>query len=430
MDNNSSSDLFYFNDRKLLKSFIQLPFFLFLLVSVELQADIVSDLYQAKVEVSNQSNRAQERAIQDAFEQVLIKVSGSKSLLSEKPIRERVKQAGQYLRQYQFESDAESLLFVAEFDAEKVDDLLRAEGLPIWGSYRPSTILWLAEEDASLQRRLYSEYTQDPLKQAILTDTKRRGVSLVFPVADITDLSSATIYDVWGQFSDNIRQASDRYDVEVVMSARVYPKQELAIEFAEPVNAFENEADVIWDWIGKEDIVNTIEKEAQIEAERIAAKEREKAREEAKRVEKPKQEGWLADWMLVVEGRIETGQIEALEKAALSPLLVDMLADKLADKYAVKTHELGDDEPKTTRVTLMNLDSIEAYTQVKVYFESLQAVSSIQLLSLQSQKAEFTVSLIGREADLINALQLDDKVQRTTDAFGRPTGRLEFTWSP
>lgn len=433
MDDNPSLYLFYFDDRKLRKSFIQFPFFLFLLLSVPLRADIVSDLYQAKVEVSNQSNRAQEKAIQDALEQVLIKVSGSKHLLKDKAVREKVKQAGRYLRQYQFESDAESLLFVAEFDAEKVDDLLRELSLPIWGSYRPSTILWLAEENESLQRQLYSEYTNEPLKHAILNESKQRGLSLVFPVADITETASATIYDVWGQFSSNIQTASERYDVEIVMSARVYPKQELAVEFEEPVNPFENEAEVIWDWIGKEDIAESIKKEAQSEAERLAAQEQQKQRElgtQKPDENEPKEEGWLADWMLMVDGKIETGQVEALEKELLSALLVDMLADKLAAKYAVKTHELEEGEAKATRVTLVNLDSIEAYVRAKSYFESLQAVSSVQLVSLNSQRAEFNVALIGRENDLINALQLDDKVRRITDAFGRPTAQLEFIWSP
>ncbi|MCY7294109.1 DUF2066 domain-containing protein [Alteromonas sp. a30] len=435
MNNNSGSVLFYVDDRKLLKSFIQLPFFLLLLVTVRLHADVVSDLYQAKVKVTDQSSRAQERAIQAAFEQVLIKVSGSKSLIEETVIKTEVERAGQFLRQYQFETENQALMFVADFDAEKVDTLLRRERFPIWGSYRPSTILWLVEEKPSLERQLYSEYLQNPLKEVVLDDAKRRGVSLIFPLADIAENTQSMIYDVWGQFTDNIVQASQRYDVEVVMSARIYPKQQLAVEFEVPDEPFVDEAKVVAGWIGEQDISELIEQEALAEKQRLDALKTAQqkaitAQSESADSKDKKEKGWQADWMLIIEGKILTGSFEAEEKALLSPMLVDTLADELAERYAVKTTLLQGEQIGESLISLVNLASISDYVKVKSYFESLQAVSSVQLVSLASQKAQFKVLLTGREVDLLNALKLDDRVKRVSDAFGRPTSELEFVWNP
>lgn len=371
-------------------------------------ADVIQGLYRAKVAVADQSARAQERAIQQAFRDVMVKVSGSRELLSEAVIKSSVKNAGQYLRQYQFDVNDNQLYFVAEFDEPKIDRLLIDAGLPIWGSYRPSVILWVADETPLLEKILYTEYSSNDFKTRILNAAERRGLSVNFPIVDLNDNTNISVYDVWGRFSDNIIAASQRYAPEVVMSIRVYRQREMTKEFEVQVP----------------DSYLTLD-------ELEAKKQREQAQllnTESLAAEQP---GWQADWFIAYRHHFIEKSFQAAGKSQLAALLIDALADELASTFAVKTaQDIASSPAAETTITINNINSITAYVAAQNYFTSLQAVTDIQLRTLNGFKAVFKVSLAGQEQDLINTLRLDDKVQRVTDAFGRPTQELEFVWIP
>lgn len=373
-------------------------------------ADVIQGLYRAKVAVGDQSARAQERAIQQTFRDVMVKVSGSRELLNEPVIKNSITNAGQYLRQYQFDVVEQQLYFAAEFDESKVDKLLTDAGLPIWGSYRPSVILWIADENPRLQKILHTEYSQSELKTALQAASERRGLSVNFPIDDLSD-NSISVYDVWGRFSDNIIAASDRYEPEVVMSARMYPQREMTKEF---------EVQVPDSYLSLDEL----------EAKRQREQERAQAATNALTNE-DEQSGWQADWFIAYRDKFIKQSYQATDKNQLAAMLIDALADELANTFAVKTRfDSTTTQSASTFITLNNIDSISAYVDAQQYFESLQAVNDIQLRTLKGFQAVFQVILAGQEQDLINTLRLDDKVQRVTDAFGRPTPELEFVWTP
>ncbi|UAA40333.1 DUF2066 domain-containing protein [Paraneptunicella aestuarii] len=374
-------------------------------------ADVVTGLYEARVPVSSQSNSAQQIAIQQAFGQVLIKVSGTKAILDSDDIKDDIKRARQYVRQYQFENENNELYLVASYEPEKVDNLIRNSNFPIWGSYRPATLIWLAEESENLERQLYSEHTETELKSAIQKGVKRRGLSLVFPVLDLSDLNQAGLYDVWGQFTDNIVAASSRYNVEAVMSARVYPEQNLDSGFVESNAVLAGSSEAVLETTQSQE---PPEQPVQI-GESVAPK--------------PTHTGWQSDWLILQNGEFKSGTLRNDDKQALAQELMDILADKLASQYAVKSVSGGNGNAQAV-ITIRNLDSLTAYVQATRYFESLSAVTSAQLVSLNGQQGVYHLSLVGQLQDLLSVLQLDDKVQRLTDAFGRPTSELEFTWNP
>lgn len=379
-------------------------------------ADVVQGLYRAKVAVADQSARAQERAIQQAFRDVMVKVSGSRELLSEAVIKSSVKNAGQYLRQYQFDVNDNQLYFVAEFDEPKIDRLLIDAGLPIWGSYRPSVILWVADETPQLEKVLYTEYSSNDFKTWVQNAAERRGLSVNFPIIDLKDNASISVYDVWGRFSDNIVAASERYAPEVVMSIRVYRQREMTKEF---------EVQVPDSYLTLDELEAKKQRE-QAQLLNIDSQSNSKPSENTE-----EQPGWQADWFITYRQQYIEKSFQAADKSQLAALLIDALADELASTFAVKTaHDIASSQAAKTTITLNNINSLTAYVAAQNYFTSLQAVTDIQLRTLNGFKAVFQVSLAGQEQDLINTLRLDDKVQRVTDAFGRPTQELEFVWIP
>lgn len=381
-----------------------------LLATCSANADVVQGLYRAKVAVNDQSARAQTRAIQQAFRDVMVKVSGSRELLAEPVIKNSINNAGQYLRQYQFDSHRNQQFFVAEFDAPKIDRLLIDAGLPIWGSYRPSVLLWIADETPQLEKILYTEYSTDDFKIWLHDASERRGLSINFPIVKLDDSTDSkintTVYDVWGRFSDNIIAASEPYAPEVVMSVRVYQQRQMTKEFQVQV------PDSYLSPVPFLDDSDQLEQSPQPE-------------------KTPEVIGYQADWFIAYGNHYIDKSFQADSKSQLAALLIDALADELASTFAVQTAvDIASNQASETFITLNNINSIGAYVAAQNYFTSLQAVTDIQLRTLNGVTAVFQVSLIGQEQNLINTLRLDDKVQRVTDAFGRPTQALEFVWIP
>lgn len=351
--------------------------FLLLLFISNSRADIVTGLYEAKVQVENQSSRVQSRAIQSALSKVLVKVSGKDQLLSNEQIKQTLKSARSFMRQYRYETRDGELNFIASFETDKVNDLIRDNGFPIWGRRRPATIVWFAHENLNQERVLYPEHFSGVEKQVILSTAEDRGINVVFPVLDITDIDLVNLYDVWGLFTDNILTASERYGVEVVLSIRMYyQKNEL--------RALQSTSEPLTD-------------------------------------------GWRADWFVYESGKLTSGFATNPNSEILLASIINQLADKLAAEYSVTQSEQTDGP---FQITVSNLASITEYVQVTRFFESLSAVSSASLTSISGQRAIFDVGLLGELSDFLYALQLDQKMRRKTDAFGRPTEDLEFEWRP
>ena len=59
------------------------------------------------------------------------------------------------------------------------------------------------------------------IRERLLEIAERRGLPLLFPLLDTTDLQSVTFADIWGGFDEAILDASERYDVNSVLIGRV-----------------------------------------------------------------------------------------------------------------------------------------------------------------------------------------------------------------
>ena len=73
----------------------------------------------------------------------------------------------------------------------------------------------------ALSAKYISSTSNSLLPQSIDDFSQLRGLPLVMPIMDLTDLSAVTITDVWGRFSQPVAQASARYMAEAVVVIRV-----------------------------------------------------------------------------------------------------------------------------------------------------------------------------------------------------------------
>jgi len=196
----------------------------------------VSGLYEAEVKVFSQKRSERSLAMISALAEVLAKASGQRDAFKVGNVSKAAKRPARYLQQYSYRAlsdeerqrdldsanpGAEPQIVLFRFDKAAVDKLLRDNDLPVWGSTRPATLVWLAVEDEGRQYMVGSD-SIEPLRKQLLRESRRRGLAALLPLMDLQDQGALSFSDVWGGLSDSINQASLRYKAEAVMVGRLY----------------------------------------------------------------------------------------------------------------------------------------------------------------------------------------------------------------
>lgn len=360
-------------------------FAVLLLQSFSLKAIEVDDLYQASVTISNQSRQARLTAQKDALRKVLVKVSGSYSVLDNEEIKKAVRQAGLYVRRFQFiRNDDNELQLLAQFDEAKINKLLRTEALPIWGKRRPSILLWLAGEDPqSGVRQVVSNHSYVQLANQIKQISQDRGLPIVIPLYDIVDNQKVLVSDVWGYFYNHIRKFSLRYNTDAIVISR-FKKQ--------PPN---------------EQQQSDIPMQAPLE----------------------QSDGWQLQWRLfesddVVDASAHEGRLDQVLNR-----LVNDLADRYAQQYAVDSSKV--EGGNRLILTVTNVGKIENLINAEQLLMSFSAVSDVLLKSVKDDVAEFEILLLGESLDLLQGLELEKRFEKVFDPLIDPQNQpLAFRWNP
>jgi len=212
---------------------------LLVLPSAGLAAE-VRGLYEAEALVFSQKRSERAMAMATALAEVLVKVSGRPDAAQVKGVAQAIRRPGKFLQQYRYralpEEQREQALQQAEFngvdrpepqtvifrfDRAAVDKVLRDNALPVWGATRPSTLAWLAVQDAD-KRYLLGADSPEPVRELLTREAKRRGLALLLPLMDLQDQQALPFADVWGGFREPIMQASARYPTESVLVGRMY----------------------------------------------------------------------------------------------------------------------------------------------------------------------------------------------------------------
>ena len=241
------------HNRKLLHKRWQYLIFILLLIIVEVAgAANVTDLFEAEVAVQGQGAEQRKQAIQAAFVQMLIKVTGNRNIGSRREIEADISKAQRYVQQYRyrlasFQSDVmtddpsgiagnaakaqtredeikaqakPSRLLKVTFDEQAVSGFLRERRLPVWSENRPSSLVWLGLEQNRERRLMLPERDIDQI--SVLKQTaEQRGLPLIFPLMDLEDQNNLQIPDLWGAFEPNIRKASQRYNPDLIIAVRL-----------------------------------------------------------------------------------------------------------------------------------------------------------------------------------------------------------------
>lgn len=201
------------------------------LAAAPVAAAQVSGLYEAEVVVEDKSEASREAGLGDALARVVTKVTGRRNPRSNEAIADAIASPGRFVQQFRYRQEnaavdgapaqAPRWFLWAKFDSGVVDGLISDAGWRIWGRLRPEVMLWIVLEQSGERRILGGE--ESPELATVLRDAARlRGVPVLLPLLDLEDQSRLRPSDVWGGFNDRIQAASNRYQANVILAARVY----------------------------------------------------------------------------------------------------------------------------------------------------------------------------------------------------------------
>jgi len=191
------------------------------------QAVTVTGLYEARVPVADQSTAERNNSLQQAFDVVLVRVTGNRAAAG--TLAGELGNPTQYVQQYRYEkapvdpanpNAVPGLLLWAQFDPGVVKRALHGAHAPLWGAERPRTLVWL-----SLPDRVLAAADGSPLMQAMQAAAEQRGIVLVFPAMDSADKAALAPADLAAFDDGRIRAASGRYHPDAILVGRIAPAE-------------------------------------------------------------------------------------------------------------------------------------------------------------------------------------------------------------
>ncbi|MEM1263299.1 MAG: DUF2066 domain-containing protein [Pseudomonadota bacterium] len=190
----------------------------------------VSGLYTVDVDYPANTATARRDAFRDALRQVIGRVT-DRSAADPASVATVVEQAERLVTGYR--DGGNNRLWVS-FNGRALTDALRASGIPVWGSDRPLTIVWLAVDRGGGERAILSSSDRyadgararradpaDYLRERLEKAAAERGLPVVLPLMDAEDQQRIAFADVWGGFADVMSGASERYGAVSRLSGRV-----------------------------------------------------------------------------------------------------------------------------------------------------------------------------------------------------------------
>lgn len=253
-----------------------------LLMSLPIWAARTLDLYTADAILATDARQSeQDAAVTDAMRQVLVRVTGRADINAEPAIQSALEKASSYLSTFRFERSDITLTnvlgesvpakrMIMKFDQGAIQELLGRNRLPVWGAKRPETLIWLADRlDGSDHILADSEGSE--FARALVEQSRVRGVPMILPIMDLTDTLNVSFTDVYGLFTADLGEASERYQPDAILVGRVSRNED----------------------------------------------------------------GYQADFVYLLQNDRQRYQVSAADKAGLAAQLIDQIALRLSDQYAV-----------------------------------------------------------------------------------------------
>lgn len=307
----------------------------------------VANLYSASVAISSETKPARTEAIQQAFRQVLIKVSGNPSIATASVIIKHVKEANNYLQAYTFQSlpigKQTKLFLTATFNEKAINDLLLQGAQSVWGINRPLTLVWLVIQQPQEGTQISPVGSDNQAAQVLQAQANNVGLPIMFPILDLTDIEALSGTDLLQTNILKIMQASARYNTDAILAGRV---SQTAL-------------------------------------------------------------GWQANWLLLNNGKETTWTSQGKSLIPVLGLGVSLSAQVLASRYKITPNKDANITSQPITLIVNNITDMTVYSKVLNYLHQLTSVKQIEVSEVSSDKVVFNIELKSDEATFMQAIALD-----------------------
>lgn len=195
---------------------------------VRANAQSKMDYFSAQVPVKTQGAQERRNAAGSALLQVLLRMSGSEQTIEDVRILKQVKKALNYVEQFQYQPLQDEALIKQgyrelvslTFSAAVVKKILGDAQQPFWSTSRPSTLVWLVEDNPEYGKQLINQQSDAAILQVLNKAAKQRGLPLSYPLLDLDDQLALSAEDVWDIDEEAIKAASERYRADTILVGR------------------------------------------------------------------------------------------------------------------------------------------------------------------------------------------------------------------
>lgn len=133
-----------------------------------------------------------------------------------------------------------------------------------------------------------------------------------------------------------------------------------------------------------------------------------------------------AQWTLVVGNTRRSGQNQAASWADLGVSLMDEITERVAAEYAVTFSDVTGGD---FRIRVTNLMTLERLLDVEHMLGRLGSVERVTLTRYHQGTAEFNLRLIGNMGRALQAIELENRMQRVVDPWSTEASPvLEYRW--
>ena len=345
-----------------------------------LQAKANNDLYFARVAVEGKSAQSRTEAYQAALQLVLIKLTGSTSIIGDRRISSIISNVDQYVKHYTYRTiDTQKLTSALAnhyidvyFTPSKLNRRINDLGFPVWSGERPRTILWLAVKDGNQHFILSNARTKtnksaNDVRSALDRATQKFALPIVLPLMDGQDQSAISLFDIRNNFTAQIQQASNRYGLKTALVGELIRSS------------------------------NT----------------------------------WYARWILYLEDSVYRWQSSVPTLGAAIDVGMARLANQLTTEYSI----LIDYSQETLlKLSVTKLVSLDDYATVLNYLNGLSVTENVYLDRLSDSASYFTVKILGDRDNFHKIISKDNVLVADTapltDDANEPSATLYYQLHP
>ena len=314
---------------------------------------VVDGLYDAAIQVEDQSPEQMLRAKKMGLAQVLVKVTGQTQSLTHPKVRAALRNPESYLQRFSFGTELlkngqpQAVIELA-FDSLQVDQLIRESGHSIWGKDRAAVLVWLVEDTQGI-RQIVND-NRHPMVAQIMSQAKLRGIPLLWPLLDLEDQLSINAGDLWGVFRDTITRASSRYQADAVLVGLMFQDS---------------------------------------------------------------QKLWRVDWNFWLDDVEQKWSSQGTDIAVLVEPLEDRLAASLVEKFALDSgaESLNDEARKSAILRIDQVTQVGDYVEIQAMLQTIAGIQKVQLHSAKGTTLEFRVFAQSNLAQVKSVIDLKRRLQ-------------------